>query len=493
MVDNLKRFGVITASVVESGFRLVDRKFFVPKSREGLAHADQPLKEGNVHISAPHIYGSALEALELRADSSLSFLNVGSGTGYVSSIVAAIMGPTSSNLGVEIFHDVVKHSQAAVATWKSSLNDPSRIPPMEVLQGNALNINPSLGEACRGFDRIYIGASVQQSDLSKLTCLLKPGGILVGPVEDELVKVVRIRKSDGVIASDEDFTQQIISGVRFASLLTFPITEIVIPAKVWEPATHRFYPDSFRAASKELILCCYADYKQPLPQKVLPQCGFNLAATLPKAIWMEILSFTHRDWFEPPQTEANFLRQRLLEEQECSRKAHQALVSAEARLHVAERERDVYRLLARRWQTRLQNVVRQQCSEQMDVEADSDEDSRDIQIPGPEQAVMFGLVSMHRTFQSGSDASDDDEDQAQLDEEIDHVDELFHEDISDDEGNYQFSSADEENHDEVSRQNSVSSFDAMDDGRSQSISPASASALALRPQTRTVSITNDDL
>lgn len=114
-------------------------------------------------------------------------------------------------------------------------------------------------------------------------------------VEDELVKVVRIRKSNGVIASDEDFTQQIISGVRFASLLTFPITEIVIPAKVWEPATHRFYPDSFRAASKELILCCYADYKQPLPQKVLPQCGFNLAATLPKAIWMEILSFTHRD------------------------------------------------------------------------------------------------------------------------------------------------------------------------------------------------------
>jgi protein-L-isoaspartate O-methyltransferase len=151
------------------------------QSREGLAHADQPLKEGNVHISAPHIYGSALEALELRADSSLSFLNVGSGTGYVSSIVAAIMGPTSSNLGVEIFHDVVQHSQAAVATWKSSLNDPSRIPPMEVLQGNALNINPSLGEACRGFDRIYIGASVQQSDLSKLTCLLKPGGILVGP------------------------------------------------------------------------------------------------------------------------------------------------------------------------------------------------------------------------------------------------------------------------------------------------------------------------
>jgi protein-L-isoaspartate O-methyltransferase len=46
-----------------------------------MAHADQPLKEGNIHLSAPHIYGSALEALELQPHSSLSFLNCGSGTG----------------------------------------------------------------------------------------------------------------------------------------------------------------------------------------------------------------------------------------------------------------------------------------------------------------------------------------------------------------------------------------------------------------------------
>lgn len=64
-----------------------------------MAHTDQPLKEGNVHLSAPHIYGSALEALELQPQSSLSFLNVGSGTGYVSCIVADIMGTRSSNYG----------------------------------------------------------------------------------------------------------------------------------------------------------------------------------------------------------------------------------------------------------------------------------------------------------------------------------------------------------------------------------------------------------
>lgn len=67
------------------------------------AHTDQPLREGNLHISAPHIYGSVLEALELRKDTSLSFLNAGSGTGYLTCIAATILGPRSSHYCKYIF------------------------------------------------------------------------------------------------------------------------------------------------------------------------------------------------------------------------------------------------------------------------------------------------------------------------------------------------------------------------------------------------------
>merc|ERR1711862_803326 len=59
-------------------------------------------------------------------------------------------------------------------------------------------------------------------------------------------------------------------------------------------------------------------------------------------------------------TETEFLKKRLLEEQSNAAKAQQARVDAETRCHVAERERDVYRLLARRWQSRLQLVLQQQ-------------------------------------------------------------------------------------------------------------------------------------
>ena len=63
-----------------------------------------------MHISAPHIYGSVVEALELRPNSSLSFLNIGCGTGYLTCIVAEILGPTSTHYSVDIHEDVVDHS-----------------------------------------------------------------------------------------------------------------------------------------------------------------------------------------------------------------------------------------------------------------------------------------------------------------------------------------------------------------------------------------------
>ena len=67
------------------------------QNRQDVAHSDQPLKEGNIHISAPHIYGSVVEALELHPNSALSVLNAGSGTGYLSCIAAIILGQRSSH------------------------------------------------------------------------------------------------------------------------------------------------------------------------------------------------------------------------------------------------------------------------------------------------------------------------------------------------------------------------------------------------------------
>lgn len=89
------------------------------QGNESVAHSDQPLKEGNVHISAPHIYASILGALDLEPNSSTSFLNVGSGTGYFSCIVASILGPNSLNYGAYL-HSYAPEGCRSILTQLSS-------------------------------------------------------------------------------------------------------------------------------------------------------------------------------------------------------------------------------------------------------------------------------------------------------------------------------------------------------------------------------------
>jgi len=385
MVDKLKRFGVITSDHVEEGLRRVDRKFFVPRGNESMAHSDQPLKEGNVHISAPHIYGSAIEALDLVPNSSISFLNIGSGTGYISCIAAEILGPNSLNYGVELHDDVIEHCKASIGKWKTnSVEERNGISifhfmdntaDIQIIKGNGLNILKTKGESVVGFDRIYIGAAVDKEDLANITKLLSPGGILVGPVDDELVKVVRVGNisleleddhmgieddNSSLAGLNEEFTSQILSGVRFAPLVMSPAVITVIPANVWNPSIQRGYPSEFKRASMQLLMCSNSKPIQPLPRVPSQEERSNLAAMLPKTIWLEILSYTHRKWFEPEQNETDYLKRRLREEKAKVAKAEKARREAEERCLVVERERAVYRLLARRWQSRLNLMVSQQ-------------------------------------------------------------------------------------------------------------------------------------
>lgn len=382
MVDKLTRFGVITSDHVETGFRRVDRKFYVPAGNGSMAHSDQPLKEGNVHISAPHIYGSAIEALDLVPNSSMSFLNIGSGTGYICCIAAEILGPNSLNYGVELHDDVIEHCKLSIAKWKtntvevkngiSTFHFMDNTADIQIIKGNGLNILQTKGESVVGFDRIYIGAAVDKEDLANITKLLSPGGILVGPVEDELVKVVRIGNisveveglfeddSSSLAGLDEEFTSQILSGVRFAPLVMSPIVNTVIPSIVWNPSIQRGYPAEFKHAGMQLLMCSNSRLIQPLPQVPSQEERFNAAAMLPKSIWVEILSYTHRKWFEPELNETDYLKRRLREEKAKTAKADKARREAEERCLAAERERAVYRLLARRWQSRMNLLLGQQ-------------------------------------------------------------------------------------------------------------------------------------
>lgn len=80
----------ITIERVEQAFRAIDRGDYYLEGYRDNAYKDLAWKHGNIHLSAPCIYSEVMEALKLQPG--LSFLNLGSGTGYLSTMVGLILG-----------------------------------------------------------------------------------------------------------------------------------------------------------------------------------------------------------------------------------------------------------------------------------------------------------------------------------------------------------------------------------------------------------------
>lgn len=97
LIDNLKEAQYIRTELVEQAFRAVDRADYYLEEFKENAYKDLAWKHGNIHLSAPCIYSEVMEALDLQPG--LSFLNLGSGTGYLSSMVGLILGKAGESVG----------------------------------------------------------------------------------------------------------------------------------------------------------------------------------------------------------------------------------------------------------------------------------------------------------------------------------------------------------------------------------------------------------
>lgn len=96
LIDNLKEAQYIRTEKVEQAFRAIDRGDYYLDSYRDSAYKDLAWKHGNIHLSAPCIYSEVMEALKLQPG--LSFLNLGSGTGYLSTMVGLIIGERSATV-----------------------------------------------------------------------------------------------------------------------------------------------------------------------------------------------------------------------------------------------------------------------------------------------------------------------------------------------------------------------------------------------------------
>ncbi|XP_007903408.2 protein-L-isoaspartate O-methyltransferase domain-containing protein 2 isoform X1 [Callorhinchus milii] len=187
LIDNLKEAHYIRTEVVEQAFRAIDRADYYLEIYKDNAYKDLAWKNGNIHLSAPCIYSEVMEALDLQPG--LSFLNLGSGTGYLSTMVGLILGPFGVNHGIELHDDVVEYAYQKLENFikTSDSFDKFEFCEPSFVVGNCLEI----ASDSRQYDRVYCGAGVQKDHEEYMRNLIKVGGILVMPLEEKLTKITR--------------------------------------------------------------------------------------------------------------------------------------------------------------------------------------------------------------------------------------------------------------------------------------------------------------
>ena len=159
-------------------FEKVDRKDFVRSEDVDHAYDNVPLPIGyNQTISQPTTVAFMLELLELKEG--LKALDVGSGSGWTTALLANILGKKGEVIGVETIPELVNFGRKNIAKYRKGLN---------------VNIFPAgetIGYPLKSpYDRILVSASADEIPL-ELIKQLKVLGILVIPVKNSIYKLVR--------------------------------------------------------------------------------------------------------------------------------------------------------------------------------------------------------------------------------------------------------------------------------------------------------------
>jgi protein-L-isoaspartate(D-aspartate) O-methyltransferase len=180
--------------------KVVDRANYV---RGGSAYGDhpEPIGDGQT-ISAPHMHGFALEYLEPLLRPGSRVLDIGCGSGYLTSCFGYMVRPGGEVIGVENRESLVELARSNIARADSQLLDSHVV---DIRLGNGWTGEGFWKEGDDLFDVIHIGAAAASIPDVILRCLKAPGRMVV-PVgaEGESQSFVVVRKfEDGSITQNE--------------------------------------------------------------------------------------------------------------------------------------------------------------------------------------------------------------------------------------------------------------------------------------------------
>jgi protein-L-isoaspartate(D-aspartate) O-methyltransferase len=201
LVTRLRKLGYVKNGEVLRAMETVPRHKFLPPELEGQAYEDTPLPIGRGQtISAPHMVGMMLEALDLRPG--LKVLEVGTGSGYHAALVAELVRPSGMVYTVERIEELGRRAQETL----------QRLGYGDVVEVVITDGTRGLKEHAP-YDRIFAAAAGPRVP-APLKEQLADGGILMAPVGGKgFQDLVLITKRSG------RFEERSIGSVVFVPLI----------------------------------------------------------------------------------------------------------------------------------------------------------------------------------------------------------------------------------------------------------------------------------
>lgn len=177
IVSNVLR----TPRIIDA-FTRVDRRYFVPERLSEFMYSDRPLPIGNDQtISQPSTVAFMLELLSPQEGDDV--LDIGSGSGWTTSLLCYIVGESGSVRGVERVDALVKQGSANLAQFHFSHDC------------HIQKAGVALGIPTKQFDRILVSASAEEVP-EALFKQLKVGGVLVIPIRNSIFRFEKISETN---------------------------------------------------------------------------------------------------------------------------------------------------------------------------------------------------------------------------------------------------------------------------------------------------------
>ena len=176
LVQHLKEVEVLKTPALIEAFLRIDRKDFVLSEYQDQAYVDYPLSIGYEQtISQPYTVAFMLELLQPKKGEKI--LDVGSGSGWTTALLAYVVGPKGNVYGVEVIPGLVRLGQENLTKYQSLQAEIHKAEKNKIgLPDNA------------PFDKILVSAAASKVP-QELLSQLKDDGVMVLPVQDAVVQI----------------------------------------------------------------------------------------------------------------------------------------------------------------------------------------------------------------------------------------------------------------------------------------------------------------